>query len=59
MLSDLPPVETKEKEYTRRLTRRGNSNVLAHFSSIRVLTVLYSTVHGKVSLIELDFLQLS
>ena len=34
-----PPVETKEKEYTRRLTRRGNSNVLAHFSSIRVLTV--------------------
>jgi len=35
-----PPVETKEKEYKRRLTRRGNSNVLAHFSSIRVLTVL-------------------
>ena len=35
-----PLAETKEKEYTRRLTRRGNSNVLAHFSSIRVLTVL-------------------
>ena len=34
------PVETKEKEYTRHLTRRGNSNILAHFSSIRVLTVL-------------------
>ena len=37
-----PPVETKEKEYTRRLTRRSNSNVLAHFSSIRVFTVCYS-----------------
>jgi len=35
-----PPVETKEKEYTRRLTRRGNPNVLAHFSSIRVFTVV-------------------
>jgi len=37
-----PPVETKEKEYKRHLTRRGSSNVLAHFSSIRVFTVLPS-----------------
>ena len=34
-----PSVETKQKEYGRRLTRRGNYNVLAHFSSIRVFTV--------------------
>ena len=36
-----PPAETNEKEYTRRLTRGGNSNALVHFSYIRVLTVVY------------------
>ena len=34
-----PSIATKQKEYTRRLTRRGNYNVLAHFPSIRVFTV--------------------
>ena len=33
------PPETKEKEKTRDLTRRGKSNVLAHGPIIRVLTV--------------------
>jgi len=45
----LPSVETKQKEYGRRLTRTApyyssrisNYNVLAHFSSIRVFTVVH------------------
>ena len=34
-----PSVKKKQKEYTRRLARRGNCDILAYFSSIRVFTV--------------------
>ena len=41
-LNEGPKAETKQKEYALRLTRSGNCNVLAYFSSIRVLMVAMS-----------------